>query len=117
MDAVLRLLPGAIDEASPVEESFSEGLLEYPQYTRPAIWRGLGVPDVLLSGHHGEVARWRQAQALERTRRIRPDLLAAAGHAADDGAADGVYSATDRPLRATRAHAPRRPPVEHDTRM
>jgi tRNA (guanine37-N1)-methyltransferase len=116
MDAVLRLLPGAIDEASSVEESFSEGLLEYPQFTRPAIWRGLGVPDVLLSGHHGEVARWRQAQALERTRRIRPDLLAAAERAADDAATDGVYSAPDRPLRAPRAHAPRRPPVEHDTR-
>jgi tRNA (guanine37-N1)-methyltransferase len=75
IDAVLRLLPGAIDEASPVEESFSEGLLEYPQYTRPADFRGQGVPDVLVSGHHGEVARWRREQALERTRRVRPDLL------------------------------------------
>jgi tRNA (guanine37-N1)-methyltransferase len=75
IDAVLRLLPGAIDAASPVEESFSEGLLEYPQFTRPPEFRGVRVPDVLLSGHHGEVARWRHEQALERTRRARPDLL------------------------------------------
>lgn len=75
-DAVIRLLPGAIDAASPVEESFSEGLLEYPQYTRPAEFRGMPVPEILLSGNHGEVARWRAARALERTRRVRPDLLA-----------------------------------------
>jgi tRNA (guanine37-N1)-methyltransferase len=75
IDAVLRLLPGVIDEASPEDESFAEGLLEYPQYTRPAEFRGQRVPDVLVSGHHGEVARWRREQALERTRRVRPDLL------------------------------------------
>jgi tRNA (guanine37-N1)-methyltransferase len=75
IDAVLRLLPGVIDEASPADESFAEGILEYPQYTRPAEFRGMQVPDVLLSGHHGEVARWRREQALERTRRVRPDLL------------------------------------------
>ncbi len=75
IDAVLRLLPGAIDEASPVEESFSEGLLEYPQYTRPPEFRGIRVPDVLVSGHHAAVARWRNEQSLERTRRVRPDLL------------------------------------------
>ena len=75
IDAVLRLLPGAIDAASPVEESFSERLLEYPQYTRPPEFRGAAVPSVLLSGHHGEVARWRHAEAMARTRRMRPDLL------------------------------------------
>lgn len=75
IDAVLRLLPGVIDEASPGEESFTDGLLEYPQYTRPADFREMRVPDVLLSGHHGEVARWRREQALARTRRVRPDLL------------------------------------------
>ena len=75
IDAVTRLLPGAIDDASTVEESFSAGLLEYPQYTRPAEFRGQGVPDVLVSGHHAEVRKWRQAAALERTRRRRPDLL------------------------------------------
>jgi tRNA (guanine37-N1)-methyltransferase len=75
IDAVLRLLPGVIDEASPADESFAHGLLEYPQYTRPAEFRDVRVPDVLLSGHHGEVDRWRREQALERTRRVRPDLL------------------------------------------
>jgi tRNA (guanine37-N1)-methyltransferase len=76
IDAVLRLLPGAIDDASAADESFSDGLLEYPQYTRPAEYRGMGVPDVLVSGHHGEVARWRREQSLARTARQRPDLLA-----------------------------------------
>jgi tRNA (guanine37-N1)-methyltransferase len=75
IDAVLRLVPGVIDVASPVEESFSESMLEYPQYTRPAEFGGVRVPDVLVSGHHGEVARWRREQALARTRRNRPDLL------------------------------------------
>lgn len=78
IDAVVRLVPGVIDAASPVEESFSEGVLEYPQYTRPAEFQGQAVPPVLLSGHHGEVARWRQEQGLERTRRARPDLLRSA---------------------------------------
>src|SRR4051794_5966283 len=75
IDAVLRLLPGAIDEASPVEESFAHGLLEYPQYTRPAEFRGERVPDILVGGDHGAVDKWRAQQALERTRRKRPDLL------------------------------------------
>jgi tRNA (guanine37-N1)-methyltransferase len=75
IDAILRLLPGAIDAASTTEESFAEGLLEYPQYTRPPEFAGLRVPEVLVSGHHGEVARWRREQALARTRRQRPDLL------------------------------------------
>jgi tRNA (guanine37-N1)-methyltransferase len=74
IDAVLRLLPGAIDPASTTEESFAEGLLEYPQYTRPPEFAGQRVPDVLVSGHHGEVARWRREQALARTKRQRPDL-------------------------------------------
>jgi tRNA (guanine37-N1)-methyltransferase len=75
IDAVLRLLPGAIAEESPVEESFSEGLLEYPQYTRPPEFEGASVPEILVSGDHGAVARWRREQAHERTRRHRPDLL------------------------------------------
>jgi tRNA (guanine37-N1)-methyltransferase len=75
IDAVTRLLPGAIDDASTVEESFSAGLLEYPQYTRPAEFRGRGVPDVLVSGHHEAVRRWRHDAAVERTRLRRPDLL------------------------------------------
>ena len=75
IDAVLRLLPGAIDDASTIEESFSAGLLEYPQYTRPAEFRGRGVPDILVSGHHEAVRKWRHDAAVERTRRRRPDLL------------------------------------------
>jgi len=75
IDAVIRLLPGAIEAASVADESFSDGLLEYPQYTRPAIFRGLGVPAVLTSGDHGAVDRWRHEQALARTRERRPDLV------------------------------------------
>lgn len=75
LEAVVRLLPGAVGEpASIEEESFSMGLLEYPQYTRPQEFRGMGVPDVLLSGHHAKIVEWRRAQAIERTRRRRPDL-------------------------------------------
>jgi tRNA (guanine37-N1)-methyltransferase len=75
IDAVMRLLPGAIEEASTAEESFSNGLLEYPQYTRPPTFQGLDVPAILTSGDHGAVERWRREQAIERTRRRRPDLL------------------------------------------
>ena len=75
IDAVLRLQPGAIDDASTTEESFSDGLLEYPQYTRPAEFRGRGVPAVLVSGHHAEVRRWRLRESLRRTLERRPDLL------------------------------------------
>ena len=77
IEAVVRLLPGVLGNAdSLVEESHEDGLLEYPVYTRPAIWRGLGVPEVLASGHHAEVQRWRRDQRLRRTARRRPDLLA-----------------------------------------
>jgi tRNA (guanine37-N1)-methyltransferase len=75
IDAVMRLLPGAIDELSTAEESFSAGLLEYPQYTRPPTYRGIDVPEILTSGDHGAVADWRRERALERTRKRRPDLL------------------------------------------
>jgi tRNA (guanine37-N1)-methyltransferase len=74
-DAVVRLLPGALASESTLEESFRESLLEYPQYTRPATFRDWSVPEVLLSGHHGEIARWRRLQALQRTFLRRPDLL------------------------------------------
>jgi tRNA (guanine37-N1)-methyltransferase len=69
VDAVTRLIPGVIDDASIVEESHQDGLLEYPHYTRPAEYRGLAVPPVLLSGHHAEVAKWRKEQSIERTRK------------------------------------------------
>jgi tRNA (guanine37-N1)-methyltransferase len=77
VDAVARLLPGVMgNEASGADESFATGLLEYPQYTRPAEFGGAAVPEVLLSGDHARVARWRRAQALRRTLARRPDLLA-----------------------------------------
>ncbi|MCL2527237.1 MAG: tRNA (guanosine(37)-N1)-methyltransferase TrmD [Defluviitaleaceae bacterium] len=76
MDAVSRLVPGVLGKAdSYKDESFSDGLLEYPHYTRPAVFRDRAVPDVLLSGHHGQIEAWRKAQALDRTRVKRPDLL------------------------------------------
>jgi len=76
IDAVTRLLPGVLGDAeSAQEESFSEGLLEYPQYTRPADFRGMKVPEILLSGNHAEIARWRDEQARLRTAQRRPDLL------------------------------------------
>lgn len=75
LDACVRLLPGVMGAAeSAGEESFSDGLLEYPQYTRPAEWRGMAVPEVLLSGHHGAIAAWRQDEAERITRARRPDL-------------------------------------------
>ena len=78
IDALVRLIPGALgDEMSARDESFSEGLLEYAQYTRPAEFRGMKVPDVLLSGDHAAVDAWRHASALERTKRLRPDLYEA----------------------------------------
>ena len=77
LDSCVRLLPGVMGAAeSAVEESFSDGLLEYPHYTRPAEWQGRSVPDVLLSGDHAAIARWRRARAEETTRARRPDLLA-----------------------------------------
>ncbi|MDA1273708.1 MAG: tRNA (guanosine(37)-N1)-methyltransferase TrmD [Verrucomicrobia bacterium] len=76
IDAVTRLLPGALgDQESASDESFSFGVLEYPQYTRPAEFRGMKVPDVLLSGHHAEITKWRREQAQLRTAERRPDLL------------------------------------------
>jgi tRNA (guanine37-N1)-methyltransferase len=76
IDAVVRLLKGALgDEDSAENDSFSEGLLEYPQYTRPGNFRGMKVPDILLSGDHAKIEQWRKHQAMERTKRSRPDLL------------------------------------------
>ncbi len=75
IEAITRLIPGFMGNAeSIVEESHADGLLEYPSYTRPASWRGLDVPDVLLSGHHGKIESWRREQQVQRTRERRPDL-------------------------------------------
>ena len=85
LEAVGRLVPGVMgNDTSADEESFSDGLLEYPHYTRPAELRGWEVPDVLRSGDHARVARWRRAQALARTRDVRPDLLEARGGLSDE---------------------------------
>lgn len=85
LEAVARLVPGVLgNEESAAEESFAEGLLEYPQYTRPASFRGHEVPEVLLSGDHGRVARWRRAESLRRTIERRPDLIAARGGLRED---------------------------------
>jgi tRNA (guanine37-N1)-methyltransferase len=76
VDAVTRLIPGVVTDESIQEESHSSGLLEYPHYTRPPEYRGWPVPDVLLSGHHEQIARWRRKESLRRTRQRRPDLFA-----------------------------------------
>ena len=76
VDAVSRLVPGVVgDEQSVAEDSFARGLLDYPHYTRPADFRGLRVPEVLLGGNHEQIRRWRRQAALEKTGRLRPDLL------------------------------------------
>jgi len=76
VDSIVRLIPGVLgDETSAHDESFSHGLLEYPQYTRPDEWRGEKVPNELKSGHHAEIAKWRKAQSVEKTKQNRPELL------------------------------------------
>jgi tRNA (guanine37-N1)-methyltransferase len=76
VEAIARLIPGVIGNAdSLIEESHSDGLLEYPSYTKPASWRGLDVPEVLTSGNHAAIAKWRKEQQIERTKAVRPDLL------------------------------------------
>ena len=88
LDAVVRLVPGVLGDATSAQtDSFSSGLLEHPQYTRPPVYRGMAVPPVLLSGDHQAIARWRRKQAIRRTRERRPDLLAR-----------GALSALDREL-------------------
>ena len=85
VDAVTRLVPGVVgDSASVVEDSFVSGLLDYPHYTRPAVFDGRAVPDVLLSGHHGEIERWRRRERVRRTAARRPDLIDRATLSADD---------------------------------
>ncbi len=76
IDSVYRLLDGVINGESLMEESFSDGLLEYPHYTRPAVFKGLEVPEVLVSGHHAKIKEWRKEKQLEKTKKNRPDLLA-----------------------------------------
>ena len=102
IEAVARLVPGVMgNSSSALDESFSSGLLEYPQYTRPAEFRGWAVPEVLRSGDHGRVDRWRRAQALARTLRDRPDIVAAGGGLADTDRrllADHGFDESGRPV-------------------
>ncbi|MBN1368793.1 MAG: tRNA (guanosine(37)-N1)-methyltransferase TrmD [Dehalococcoidaceae bacterium] len=84
VDAIVRLIPGVIDCLSTADDSFSRGILEYPQYTRPANFRGCQVPDILLSGNHGEIEKWRRIQAVKRTLERRPDLLDSASLTAEE---------------------------------
>jgi tRNA (guanine37-N1)-methyltransferase len=88
IDAVVRQLPGALKEASAAEESFADGLLDGPHYTRPEVWRGRPVPDVLLSGHHADIEHWRRRQALATTLEQRPDMI-------ERARAAGLLSAQD----------------------
>lgn len=99
IDAVGRLVPGVIEAASHEGDSFADGLLEGPQYTRPERFREASVPPVLLSGHHGEVARWRRVEALRRTLQRRPDLLTSA-HLSDQDRADLLSLADGEPPTA-----------------
>ena len=89
---MVRKLPGVLGAAEgAVDESFTSGLLEYPQYTRPAVYRGMEVPGVLLSGDHGAVARWRREQSLARTAQLRPDLIESFDHAGSLTPADRKF--------------------------
>ena len=86
VDAVVRLLPGVLgSEASATDDSYATGLLEYPQYTRPAVYRGWSVPEVLLSGDHAQIAKWRREQAIRRTLERRPELLDKANLCSEEG--------------------------------
>ncbi|MFP4301180.1 MAG: tRNA (guanosine(37)-N1)-methyltransferase TrmD [Spirochaetaceae bacterium] len=89
IDAVFRLREGVITEGSLDEESFENGLLEYPHYTRPESYRGMRVPEVLLSGHHERIRRWRRERQIEKTRRMRPDLLVENSGGTNDGSDKG----------------------------
>jgi tRNA (guanine37-N1)-methyltransferase len=110
IDAVVRLRPGVLgNETSTAEESFAQGLLEGPQYTRPLDFRGERVPDILLSGHHADVRRWRRRQALARTLAVRPEILAALPLTKED-------QTTLRDLRAARNQGIAADPSERDLR-
>jgi len=101
IDAVIRLRPGVLgNEASTEEESFSRGLLEHPHYTRPQVWEGREIPEILLSGHHARIAEWRLSQAERLTRQRRPDLWRA--HTSDEGAADGDRELSDAQTSAAK---------------
>jgi tRNA (guanine37-N1)-methyltransferase len=102
VDAVVRLVPGVVGDAGSVEEdSFVRGLLDCPHYTRPAVFRGLAVPDVLLSGHHGEIVRWRRHERVRRTLERRPDLLDGAALTAEERQERARLTEAGEPARST----------------
>lgn len=109
-EAVVRLIPGVLgNQVSHAEDSFQDGLLEGPSYTKPRVWRGLEVPEVLTSGDHGKVARWRRDQSLHRTLSARPDLLAALDHGEgerEEGTPARLDSADRRTLSAVAERGP-----------
>ncbi len=99
VDSIVRLLPGVLAEGSLLYESHAEGLLEYPQYTRPEVYNGWSVPQILLSGNHGEIARWRREQSLKRTAERRPDLIAKASLSPDEKKfADNLWLSQEKNL-------------------
>ena len=101
IDAVVRLRPGVLGNAeSAQEESFSRGLLEHPHYTRPQVWEGRAIPEILLSGHHAKIARWRLSQGEGLTKERRPDLWRA--HTSGEGAADGDRELSDAQTSAAK---------------
>lgn len=111
IDAVVRLIPGVLgDDQSAHDDSHATGVLEFPQYTRPVDFRGWRVPDILLSGHHAAIEKWRREQALEKTRRVRPDLLEGRAAARPPTTADPIHR-TD-PSLPQRKHPAHPPPVE-----
>jgi tRNA (guanine37-N1)-methyltransferase len=102
VDAVVRLVPGVVGDAGSVEEdSFARGLLDCPHYTRPAVFRGLAVPDVLLSGHHGEIVRWRRRERVRRTLERRPDLIDRASLSAEERQEWARLTGAGGPSRST----------------
>ncbi|WP_261664111.1 tRNA (guanosine(37)-N1)-methyltransferase TrmD [Deinococcus sp. Marseille-Q6407] len=110
MEAVARLIPGVLGaEASHQDDSFSSGLLDYPEYTRPQVWEGEGVPEILQGGNHGAIAAWRRAQALGRTLERRPDLLPTAGLTPQDSAELLRLGASTEQLAGWNAPEPPRP--------
>lgn len=106
IDALVRQLPGALKEESAADESFVGGLLDGPHYTRPEVWRGQNVPDVLLSGHHAEIARWRHAQRLAATMQQRPDLLQGSRDSARDETVRASTPGTAQLQRAANEDVP-----------
>lgn len=110
LEAAVRLVPGVLgDSESPVSESFSSGLLDFPQYTRPREFRGEAVPDVLVSGDHGAVAKWRSKRATERTAESRPDLLAQRMSEPDQNSNDASGGARSRRSGDAGVRKPSRP--------